>query len=462
MNNLLVKAITFFKKDVISSWNGSVRALKSTENVLQRVLHLGLIDALFESMIKKVLADPCLLGKPINCLTFDDDGQKEEDLYMPSARRRLFGSDLISDDLATLSVTLYEPIIHEMNLHQVPSEYVAASLCQYVENWVSTATQVEGDKSYAKMLSQREAIEAVERLLPHERGVLPCSLLFEMFQFAIALEATTDCRNGFEVRIGKQLDQATVKDLLIPSFGYAREQEYDTDCIRRILKHFYSNLSSPDNSSILKVAELVENYLAEVASDVNLKKSTFMSLAEMAFAASVETQRLSDGLYRAISIYLDNHTYLTEYEKEDICKLLDCGKMSPEACEHAATNKLLPLRIVVNVLFVHQLHLRNTLVKEVISPDTGLMKPLEEEISKGVAESSEDKAMVEMERINCKVIELERECSAMKKEILDGFDSKLKREKGGVWREMKRKFRCVSTTHDYHNCHVKKKKVHPK
>ncbi|KAK1400423.1 hypothetical protein POM88_000028 [Heracleum sosnowskyi] len=134
-----------------------------------------------------------------------------------------------------------------------------------------------------------------------------------------------------------------------------REQEYDTDCIRRILKHFYSNLSSPeDYSLIFKVAELVENYLAEVASDVNLKKSTFMSLAEMAFAASVETERLSDGLYRA--------------------------KDTPE--KH--------------------------LVKDVISSDDGLVKPHEEEISKGVGGSSESRAMVQMERMNCKVTVGER------------------------------------------------------
>ncbi|KAL8155204.1 BTB/POZ domain-containing protein At5g17580-like isoform X2 [Apium graveolens] len=462
LNNLLLKAITFFKEDVIPFWDSSVIALKSAENVFQQVLHLGLIDALFESIIEKVLADPCLLGKPIKCMTFDAYGEKYDDPYRPNARRRLFGSNLISEDLATLSVQLYELMIHDMILHQVPLEYVAASLCQYVENWVSAASQVEGDISFARWMSQRAAIEAVERLLPHERGLVPCNLLFEMLQFSIALEATTDCRNGFEVRIGKQLDQATVNDLLIPCFGYAREQEYDTDCIRRILKHFYSNLSSPYNSSRLKVAELVEKYLAEVASDVNLKKSTFVSLAEMAFAASIKTQRLSDGLYRAISIYLDNHTYLTEYEKEDVCKLLDCSKMSPEACEHAATNKRLPLRIVVNVLFVHQLHLRDTFLKEVSSSDDGLVKPLEEEILKGVGRSSKDRSMVEMERMNCKVQELEKECSALKKELCGASGSRLKRDKGAVWIKMKRKFRCISTTQDHDNCHMKKIKVHPK
>ncbi|KAK1400441.1 hypothetical protein POM88_000046 [Heracleum sosnowskyi] len=82
-NNLLVKAMTFFNKDVIPLWNSSVRGLKSTKNVLQQVLHLGLIDALLESVIKKVLADPYLLEKPIKCLTFKNVGEEDEDLYRP-------------------------------------------------------------------------------------------------------------------------------------------------------------------------------------------------------------------------------------------------------------------------------------------------------------------------------------------------------------------------------------------
>ncbi|XVF06789.1 hypothetical protein REPUB_Repub06bG0080800 [Reevesia pubescens] len=68
-------------------------------------------------------------------------------------------------------------------------------------------------------------------------------------------------RNGFKIRIGKQLDQE-VKDLLLPSQGYAKKAQYDTECIRRILKVFYGNYKSSDASGLITVAELTEEILA--------------------------------------------------------------------------------------------------------------------------------------------------------------------------------------------------------
>ncbi|KAF7145881.1 hypothetical protein RHSIM_Rhsim04G0139000 [Rhododendron simsii] len=136
--------------------------------------------------------------------------------------------------------------------------------------------------------SWREVIEAVERLLPHEQGLLPCTLLFEMLNSAIIWEASSKCKQGLEIRIGKQLDQVTVKDLLIPSRRYAKEVGYDVEC---------------------------------VASDVDLDIETLSLLIEMSISASIGTQRSFDGLYRAIDVYLDRHRFLTELERKDIFEL---------------------------------------------------------------------------------------------------------------------------------------------
>lgn len=136
-NNLLEKAIKFFGQDVIPCWNKSVRALKTTEHIFQQALHLGLVDALADSIITKVVANPRLLGEPpINNLTSEDDddgGVENEIVYRPNARRRLFEFDWQSEDLTNLSVQIYEPLIRAMAQHQVSSEYVAASLCVYVK-----------------------------------------------------------------------------------------------------------------------------------------------------------------------------------------------------------------------------------------------------------------------------------------------------------------------------------------
>ncbi|KAF5735285.1 BTB/POZ domain-containing protein [Tripterygium wilfordii] len=466
-NNLLRKALTFFEQRVLASWNETVKAFRMIESILHQALDLGLVDACLESIIQKVLVDPRLLGEPAQNIENDYDSEDSE-RFRPNVRRRLFATsttDWQSEDLTILSLQLYEPTIRAIKQHGVPSENISASIFQYARKWVLSSSIDEENMSIYKKNSMREIIEAMERLLPNEKGLLPCTSLFEMLRFAIALEASTDCRNGFEIRIGKQLDQATVKDLLIPSQGYAKEVQYDIESIRRILKNFYGNYNGSNISGLITVAELIEELLAEVASDIDLKADTFTSLAEMSVAASFGTHRNADGIYRAIDIYLDKHRYLTEMEREEVCRALDCQKMSPEACEHAAKNERLPLRFVVQVLFVAQLQLRDTITKEMQCVDDKLRnEEAEEELENEVKKVGlgEEEVETEMKLMSNKVMELERECHMMKKEIVSGCRSqRAKKGKTSIWKEMKRKLGCMSSIHDY-NCQSKKNKVYPK
>ncbi|KAH0726232.1 hypothetical protein KY285_001937 [Solanum tuberosum] len=464
-NNLTKKACFYFQNTVLPSWNKSIKALKSAENILQQAADLGLIDACAESIIAKVMHDPSLLGEPMrNVTTTDDDSENDENAYKPNVRRRLFVLDWKSEDLTLLSIALYEPIIHAMVHRKVPLEYVASSLFHYLNKWVFSDTKgEEDDPSTYEKNSQRVIIEAVERLLPQERGLIPISLLSQMLQSAIILDAHTECKTGLEIRIGKQLDQATVKDLLIPAQGYAKEERYDTESVKRILKNFYSNYASTDKSGLVVVAELVDNFLAEVSSDIDLKLNTFLSLAELSQAATGGTNRNSDGMYRAIDIYLDKHRYLTDWEREEVCRVLDCSKMSPEASEHAAHNEKLPVRVMVQILFSVQLKLKDTVSKKIQGgPDNRLLKlEDDEEDARGTSSNEEEIMKAEMQKMGSKVVELEKECDTMKREIQRG-GSQHKNQKGktSIWKEMKRKLGCMTSLYEP-NCHVKKKKVHP-
>ncbi|CAB4269195.1 unnamed protein product [Prunus armeniaca] len=455
-NNLLGQALSFFQETILPSWNETVNAFRTTEKFLRHSLKLGLVEACMKSIITKALANPSLLGEPIkNSTKYVDDSEEEDQGYKPSARRRLFDLDFKSEDLTTLSLELYEPVIHEMNKHGVPSPYVAASLCNYTKKWV-----LSGSGEAVKSNYKKEILEAVERHLPHEKGLVPCTLLFEILRFANVLEVSSECRNGIEIRIGKQLDQAAVKDLLVPSQGYSKEMQYDIVCVRRILKVFYGSYTSSDISGLIAVAELIEDFLAEVASDIDLNIDTFVDLAEMSLAASLGTQRTLDGIYRAVDIYLDKHRHLTESEREEVCRVLDFQKVSPEAYEHAAKNEKLPLRVVVQVLFAGQLQLRDRILKEVQDSDDKSTKEEAEE-NEAKLDFGEEEMRSEMEKMSMKVMELERECNMMRKEIDNGGSPKVRKEKTSLWREMKRKFGCVNSVHDS-DCQLKKKKMHPK
>ncbi|XP_071740541.1 BTB/POZ domain-containing protein At5g17580-like [Rutidosis leptorrhynchoides] len=471
--NLLNRALSYFEHEVITGWNESLRSLKAIDNeiVLQQAAKLGLIDGCMDSIINKALDNPQLLGEPIK--NHDDDDSEEEDdegyngnVYKANAKRQLFVLDWKSENicLTTLDLKFYEPIIRGMIQCKMGSNYIASNLYLYAKRWVyfepkeTSGGSSSSSSECVSSNSKRLLIEAIERLLPHDRGVLPCALLSEMLHYAIVLEASADCREGFEVLFGRQLDLATVDDLLIPSQGYSKVEKYDTECVRRILKHFYNNFTGQNQSGLDIVAELVEDYLGEVANDIDLKKNSFVSLAEMSIAASEGTQRTSDGIYRAVDIYLNKHRYLTESEREEICAVLDCNKLSPEACEHAAQNERLPVRVAVQVLFVGQLHLRESIAKEVAGSDDGSKKSKSTEVNE-----EEEEVKGELEKMSSKVMELEKECVVMRKEIQRGYLRNVKTGNGktNVWREMKRKLGCISSLNS-NNCHVKKKKVHPR
>ncbi|GLJ16912.1 hypothetical protein SUGI_0291950 [Cryptomeria japonica] len=53
------------------------------------------------------------------------------------------------------------------------------------------------------------------------------------------------------------------------------------------------------------------------------------------------------------------HPGATNGERNKLCKLVDCQKLSAEACMHAAKKHRLPLHVVVQVLYFDQLRLRH-------------------------------------------------------------------------------------------------------
>lgn len=52
---------------------------------------------------------------------------------------------------------------------------------------------------------------------------------------------------------------------------------------------------------------------------------------------------------------MQEHPNISKSERKRICRLMDCKKLSAEACMHAVQNERLPLRAVVQVLFFEQI-----------------------------------------------------------------------------------------------------------
>jgi hypothetical protein len=120
------------------------------------------------------------------------------------------------------------------------------------------------------------------------------------------------------------------------------------------------------------------------------------------------------------------HPWLREEDRERLCRLLDCPKLSLEACSHAAQNERLPLRTIVQVLFFEQSQLRTVIASyfmiddERSLPDNGgnvhgvsLVRP--PDCSAALREHHALRA--DMEHMKKCILKLERECSDMREEL---------------------------------------------
>ncbi|XP_043723043.1 BTB/POZ domain-containing protein At1g03010-like [Telopea speciosissima] len=299
-------------------------------------------------------------------------------------------SDWWGKGLAVLSLDFFQRVLSAVKSKGLKQDLISKILINYAHNSLQGLVIRDSQLMKGSFLDtelqkkQRLIVEAIVSLLPTQsrKSSVPIAFLSGLLKTAIMGSATAACKADLERRIGLQLDQAILEDILIPanSHGSNHHPLYDTDSIFRIFSIFL-NLDEDDNeenqfrdetemgydfdipgspkqSSILKVSKLLDNYLAEIALDSNLMPSKFIALAEL---LPDHARVATDGLYRAVDIFLKVHPNIKDSERYRLCKTIDCQKLTQEACSHAAQNERLPVQMAVQVLYFEQIRLRNAM-----------------------------------------------------------------------------------------------------
>ncbi|KAJ6740202.1 hypothetical protein OIU79_000355 [Salix purpurea] len=251
-------------------------------------------------------------------------------------------------------------------------EIVESCLMYYAKKHIpgisrSNRKPSSSSSSIASEGGQRDVLETIVSNLPlhkSSRSSTATRFLFGLLRTANILNASEECRSTLEKKIGLQLEQATLDDLLIPSYSYLNETLYDVDCLERVLGYFFDGLQEERNGGEI---EAVED-----GGDANLKPDRFYNLA---LTLPEQARLFDDGLYRAVDVYLKAHPWISEAEREKICGVMDCQKLTLEACTHAAQNERLPLRAVVQVLFFEQLQLRHAIAGTLIAAEADPARP---------------------------------------------------------------------------------------
>ncbi|XP_071710413.1 BTB/POZ domain-containing protein At5g66560-like [Rutidosis leptorrhynchoides] len=444
-DNLISNTERFLSQTVFQSLNDSIKTLKSCEDVLPLAESLGIVQRCIDSIVSKASSsDPSLFGWPVN------------DVINPGAPARWF------DELVSLSLYLFNRLIDGIRSRNLNYEIIENCLVTYAKTHISGVNRASRrSSSSSSVLSeteQQELLETVVTNLPEDnrlplRSLTDLTIYFGMLRAGSILQVSDGCKTALEKKIGSRFEQSTLDDLLIPSYSYLIETLYDVDCVQRIVAYFLDDVEQSLNVDVIEdddnddveinrvrsvrlmlVGKLIDGYLSEIATDSNLKPEKFLVLA---FALPEQARLYDDGLYRAVDVYLKAHPWIKEEDKEKVCGAMDCQKLTLEACTHAAQNERLPLRAVVQVLFLEQLQLRQAIAGSLMTADistpyverlTTMVPPnvlvVEDETERGVTGTTWTTAVrenqvlrLDMDSMKTRVNFLERECSTMRKAI---------------------------------------------
>ncbi|XP_027347916.1 BTB/POZ domain-containing protein At3g44820-like isoform X2 [Abrus precatorius] len=448
-DNLLSKSEIFFHKNIQHNWKDCILALRSSEPVLARAEKLQLVSRCLNALSMMVCTDPTLFGWPMMMYGSlqSPGGSILWNGINTGARIQSSESDWWFEDISYLSVSLFEKLIKTMQGRGMRPENITGAIMYYSRKYLPGLDRWQGGQggktrtvaSFSltpAAVDQRVLLESIEKLLPEKKEQAFCRFLLGLVRVALILNVNQACMDSLERRVGMQLELASLDSLLIPNYSDS-DILYNTDCIERIVHHYVSSESnitafspssdlqaSPSCESLRKVAKLIDDYIAEIASDVNLKPLKIRTLVE---ALPDSSRSLHDGLYRALDIYFKAHPWLSDKEKEELCNVIDYQKLSIHACTHASQNDRLPLRVVLQVLFFEQLQLRTALA--------GCLHALDSEIAPAITVPGdtvgdivqrdgwvtvvrENRVLkVDMERMRSRVGELEEEFSKIKQEM---------------------------------------------
>ncbi|KAL1224452.1 BTB/POZ domain-containing protein NPY4 [Cardamine amara subsp. amara] len=326
-SNLVYKIDVFLNSTIFRSWKDSIIVLQTTRDLCTNYLE-GLVKRCLDSIASTASIDT----SKVKCSYSYNRKKNLEKVRKPE---EAVPRDWWVQDLCGLHIDLYKQAIEAIKTRgKVPNNVIGEALHAYARR------KIAGFSKGSVQIIDRSLIDTIIELIPDDKGSVSCSFLTKLLHASIFLGCEETSKERLKKRISEQLEETIVSDILM----------FDLDMVQSLVNDFINQ--DPKTHSKVSVSKLIDGYLAEKSRDPNLPLQNFLSLAE---TLSSFPRQSHDGLYRAIDMFLKEHSGISKNEKKRICGLLDCRKLSAEACEHAVQNERLPMRVIVQVLFFEQI-----------------------------------------------------------------------------------------------------------
>lgn len=367
--NLIYKIDIFLNSSIFRGWKDSIIVLQTTKSLLPWSEELKVVSHCIDSIASKASIETSKVEWSYSYnrkKLASENGQDSQ--YNGVRKQHTVPKDWWVEDLCDLDIDLYKRVIKTIKTKgKVSSNVIGEALKAYALRRLPGFSK--GMIQGGDMIKNQSLVENIVWLLPTEKGSVSCSFLLQLLKASVSLGCGETVQTELLKRIGLQLDEASVGDLLIKA-PPGETTIYDVDLVQTLVKEFVmqdhcvqNDVHAENEFQDIKkhaaisdaskgmVAKLVDCYLAEASRDPNLPLCKFICIAEL---VSGFPRSSHDGIYRAIDMYLKEHPDISKSDRKRICRLMDCRKLSAEACAHAVQNERLPLRVVVQVLFFEQ------------------------------------------------------------------------------------------------------------
>lgn len=246
--NVSSKAEAYLNSVVLNSWHDSMLVLTSCEHLLPWAEDLQIIQRCSQSLARKACipkgSSAAWWYEEVSCLTLH----------------------CFEKVMNAMARNLMDPNLMGGALEHYGHKWLPGVFKQSAENSPKTSSpntpagsrleSPTGDRSPVHEFSQesklhdviveqnknRYIIERIATMVPQQRDAVGCRFLLRLLRAANMFNCSVECRAELEKKAGLQLDQASLSDLLIPSFSHTSEYLYDVDLVSRLLDHFLSQV----------------------------------------------------------------------------------------------------------------------------------------------------------------------------------------------------------------------------
>ncbi|KAG4952807.1 hypothetical protein JHK87_038401 [Glycine soja] len=365
--NLCERFDLYLNQVVLQSWDDTLIALQRCQMLLPWSEDLLIVSRCIESLAfmacMEVLDPERRRDTPV--VTVEE--LASQDWSCEIIKDDAVSQDLWMRDLIALPFGFFKRVIGSLRKQGMKEKYVSPIIVFYANKWVlSKKTRQFWESSCDKigeggMNSKASVIlQGVVDLLPvgdKARKVIPVGFYFALLSRSLELGLTTESKAKLQDQITSLLHFSQVENFLLPESGAKlMSSSMELVTMESIISAYVassSRVNQTPEASNYRVAELWDAYLFNIAADPDMGPKRFMELIERVPPSYRQNHY---PLYKTINSFLKTHSGISQDDKGAVCKYLDCQRLSQEACIEAVQDELMPLRLIVQALFVQQLN----------------------------------------------------------------------------------------------------------